>query len=139
MLNERTLRVGGILSLLWSLMGIAAYVMQARMDLNQLAKSDPYQAHMFAQMPHWAWTAYAVAVWTELAGSILLLMRRRAAVWLFAVSLIAVLVQFGYAFTMTDLIAVKGSGAAVFPIIIIAVAILQTGFARAANASGLMK
>jgi positive regulator of sigma E activity len=42
--------------------------------------------------PAWVIGAYAVAVWVGLAGSVLLLIRRKLAEWLLLVSLTAVLV-----------------------------------------------
>jgi hypothetical protein len=138
-MNLKWLKIGSILSLIWSLAGLGAYVAQANMDLAELARSDPYQAHMFAQMPPWAWTAYALAVWTELAGAVLLLAKRKASTALFAVSLVAVLIQFSYAFFLTDLLSVKGLGAAIFPIIIIVLAVAQLWLAFAASRSGLLR
>jgi hypothetical protein len=135
---SRSTRIVPILFLIWNCIGIAAYVMQSRMDLATLARQDPYQAHMFAQMPHWAWAAYAIAVFSAFGASLLLVMRRRHAPWLYAMSLIAVLIQFSYAFFLTDLIAVKGFGAAIFPIVIIALAAVQWLYARGMARKGLL-
>ncbi|MBB6123098.1 sugar transporter [Sphingobium subterraneum] len=136
---EKTFRPVAIAFLIWSLMGIAAYLTQVTMDTAELARSDPYQAHMFEQMPHWAWAAYAIAVWSELAGSFALLARRAWATPLYLISLVAVLIQFSYAFVLTDLIAVKGLGAAVFPVVIIVIGLAQWLFAHAAGAKGLFR
>ena len=89
--------VAGLL-LVWSLIGDAAYLAQVTADLGELAKTDPDTARAFATMPEWAWSAYAIAVWVATLGGIALLMRRRMAVPLYAVSLAAVLVQFGWSF-----------------------------------------
>jgi hypothetical protein len=134
----RSTRTVPILFFLWNIIGILAYIMQSRMDLAALSRQDPYQAHMFAHMPHWAWAAYAVAVFSAFLASLLLVMRRRFAPMLYAISLIAVLIQFSYAFFLTDLIAVKGFGAAIFPIVIIALAIVQWLYARAMARKGLL-
>ena len=50
------------------------------------------QRAAFEAEPAWITAAYAVAVWVGLAGSILLVMRRKLAEWLLLISLIAVLV-----------------------------------------------
>jgi hypothetical protein len=50
------------------------------------------QRAAFEAEPAWVTGAYAVAVWIGLIGTVLLVMRRRAAEWLLLVSLIAVLV-----------------------------------------------
>ncbi|MEC3949949.1 sugar transporter [Sphingobium sp. HWE2-09] len=119
-----------IIILLWNLMGVAAFVMQYQADLAELARTDPSTAKAFAAMPGWAWAAYAVAVGAGTLGAILLLARKATAAPLFLVSLIAVLVQFGYTFLGTDLVAEKGLGVAAFPALIIIVAIVQLLYAR---------
>lgn len=78
-----------VILLLWNLMGDAAYLMQVTADLDELAKSDPVTADAFQAMPQWAWAAYAIAVWIGTVAAITLLMRRKIAGSLFAVSLIA--------------------------------------------------
>ena len=50
---------------------------------------------MWEATPPWMVAAYAIAVWVGLAGAALLLMRRKLAVPLLLVSLVAVVVQFG--------------------------------------------
>lgn len=120
-----------ILFLLWNLMGDAAYLMQVTADLTALAKTDPYTARIWAAMPHWVWAAYALAVWLGTLGSIMLIMRRELAVPLYAVSLAGVLVQFGYSFLATDMIAVKGVATTVpFPAFIVFMAVVQLLFAH---------
>ena len=49
---------------------------------------------MWDATPTWMVAAYAIAVWVGLAGALLLLLRRKLAVPLLLVSLIAVIVQF---------------------------------------------
>lgn len=139
MKTQRVLLVVAVLSLIWNLAGIGAYLSQVMMNPAELAKTDPYQAHMFMQMPKWAWTAYAIAVWSGLLGAIALLFKRSLAVTLFLISLIAVLVQFSYGLMMTDLIAVKGWVAAIFPAVIIALALAQFLFARTMVVRGELK
>ncbi|KAK0340258.1 hypothetical protein LTR94_031272, partial [Friedmanniomyces endolithicus] len=66
-----------------------------------------------------------------------LLLRRRFATILFVVSLLAVVLQFGWVFAATDLIAAKGAATVVpFPLAILAVALLQVTVARHADARG---
>ncbi|SEJ94470.1 hypothetical protein SAMN05518849_1209 [Sphingobium sp. AP50] len=126
--------------LLWNLMGVASFVMQYLMDLNALEKSDPGGAKIFAAMPAWLWLDYAVAVLAGTGGAITLLLRRRVAVPLFLLSLIAVVVQFGYVFIATDIIAIKGVVVAMaFPILIFVIAILQWRYATAQVAKRVIR
>lgn len=129
----------GILALLWNLIGDAAFIMQATMNPGELAKTDPYTARIFAQMPVWAWAAYAVAVFGATLASIMLLMKRAIAVPLYAIALAAVVVQFTHSFLGTDLLAVKGWTAAIFPAVIFVLGAAQWLFARAMAAQGVLK
>lgn len=97
-----------VLFLLWNFIGIGAFVMQWTMDLSELAKTDPYQAETFRDMPGWAWATYGIAVATGTLGALCLLLRRSWAVFLSGIEVIAVLIQFGYTFFGTDLAALKG-------------------------------
>ncbi|WP_150290970.1 sugar transporter [Sphingobium estronivorans] len=128
----------GIVLLFWNMMGVGAFIMQYSADLSQLAKTDPYTAGIFAAMPGWAWTAYAVAVGAGTLGAILLLLRKRAAVPLFLLSIVSVIVQFGYSFIHTDLLVVKGVTAAIFPAVILIVALFQWRYARNLTVRGLL-
>ncbi|MES2159286.1 MAG: sugar transporter [Pseudomonadota bacterium] len=129
----------GILLLLWNLMGVAAFVMQYTADLTVLARTDPTTAQAFAAMPGWVWGAYGVAVGAGTLGAVLLLMKKAVAATLFLVSLIAVIVQFGYTFLGTDLLAIKGATSAAFPALIIIVAIVQLLYARSLVARGVLR
>lgn len=140
MATSRSLTIIGIILLLWNMMGVMAFVMQYGMDLDQLARTDPATARAFPAMPLWLWIVYGIAVGSGVLGAILLLMRRALAATLFLVSLIAVLVQFGYTLGMTDLIAQKGlMVAAGFPAFIILVAIVQLLYARSMVTKGALR
>lgn len=136
---SRSFHIIGLILLGWNLMGLAAFILQYSADPATLAKDDPYTARILAQMPGWAWTAYAVAVSGGTLGATLLLMRKAAAAGLFLLSVIAVIVQFGYSFLGTDLLAMKGATAAIFPAIILAIAVAQTAYARNLAAKGILR
>ena len=128
-----------IIFLLWTLMGVAAFVMQSTADLEALAKTDAYQAKIWSEMPVWAWIAYGLAVGAGLAGALALILRRSSAVWLSALCLIAVIVQFCYTFFLTDLLAVRGWSTMAFPAFIIVMALAQTLYARSLQAKGVLR
>ena len=114
--------VVAILSLLWSLAGCGAYLSQVSMDEAALARLPRAQADIWRAMPAWVTAAYAVAVWAALAASLLLLLRKRVAQPLFALSLVAVLVQFGWTFLANPVLSAVGPSAIGLPLAIIAVA-----------------
>ncbi len=128
-----------IVLLLWNLMGLAAFAMQYTADLTELAKSDPVTAQAFAAMPAWVWIAYAIAVGAGTLGAVLLLMKKATAASLFLLSLIAVVVQFGYTFLGTDLLAVKGPSVIAFPAFIVVMAIIQLLYARNLVGKGVLR
>lgn len=130
--------VAGML-LVWALIGDAAYLSQVTADLGELAKTDPSTARAFATMPGWAWSAYAVAVWVATAAAIALLLRRRIAAPLYAVSLVGVLVQFGWTFFGSSVLAEKGASAAIFPVVIIAIAVFSLWYTRRKTQEGLLR
>jgi hypothetical protein len=124
------------LILLWSLMGIAAWAMQISASPEDLAKGDPATAQIWAMMPLWAWGGYAVAVWAGLAGALALLAGRRLATLFFALSTLGIIVQFGWSFLGSPLLALKGWSTAIFPAILFAIALAETLYARALSAKG---
>lgn len=135
----RTFWVVGIVLLLWALMGNAAYLAQVTADLDELAKTDAHSAEMFRTMPQWAWAVYATAVWSGTAAAIALLLRRKIAFWLFALSLVCIVVQFGRSFAMTDLLAVKGMSAAIFPLVIFAIGAFQLWWCKTCAQQGYLR
>lgn len=139
MSTSRSVTIIGIILLLWSLMGVMAFTMQYMMDLQQLARTDPVGARIFAAMPTWVWVVYAIAVTTGVLGSIALLLRKSVASLLYLLSLVSVIAQFGYSFLSTDLVAQKGISAAIFPLFILAVAIFQLLYARSLVAKGVLR
>lgn len=137
--GTRSFWVIGILLLLWALMGDAAYLMDVTTDLGKLAQTDHDAAHAFAQMPTWIWSAYAIAVWSGTAAVIALLLRRQAAVWLYAVSLVAITVQFGWTFLMTDLLDIMGPSAMLFPMFIFIMGLFALWWSRSRAALGMLR
>ena len=128
-----------IVALLWELMGCYAYLTQISMSAADLARMPPEQAEMWRAMPIWAKCAYAVAVWVGLTGAIALLMRRRWAREAFAVSLLAVLVQFGWSFLGTSMLRTMGAAGAAFPLVIIVVGAALLWFSGQAIRRGWLR
>ncbi|KQM98804.1 MULTISPECIES: hypothetical protein [unclassified Sphingomonas] len=124
-------RFVGLLLVLWGLAGIFAFYSHAMMSDAALAALPDYDRRMYLVRPGWFDWIYAAATWGGLIGALLLLARRRQAAAAFAVSLLAVAVQFAWVFAATDLIAVKGAGATLpFPLVIFAIALAQLALAR---------
>ncbi len=84
--------VGG-LSLIWHLMGCGNYMWQATMSADMLSALTEAQRAIIVDRPAWATGAFAIAVFGGAIGSILLLLRKSAALIFFLVALIGVIVS----------------------------------------------
>lgn len=80
--------VVGALALMWNAFGCYIYTMTMLRDPALMAQTPPEMVAVLDATPAWANGAWAFGVWGALAGSVLLLLRSRAAVWAFVVSLL---------------------------------------------------
>lgn len=129
--------VVGVLLLLWGAQGVFACIQQFRFGAEAMGPATDYDRALFASLPGWYNWCFAVAVGAGFLGSLALLMRSAHARSLYIVSLIAVIVQFGYIFLATDLIAQKGAGSTLpFPIVITATAAFSIWVAGYATRRG---
>lgn len=128
--------IASALALLWAMIGCFAYWSDVNMTPADLASLPPAEAAVRAAMPQWVVGAYAVAVWGALAGTLGLLLRKSWARLLLLVSLIGVIVQFGWTFFATPLLASQGMAAAAFPLFILIAGVAMLALARHAAARG---
>lgn len=131
--------VGAIVLILWGLMGCASLYMHFVMGPGDGPGTTDYDRQLYASLPTWYGVVYSVAVLSGLLGAILLLMRRSAAVMLSALSVVAVIIQFGWLFLATDILAVRGAWVAYFPMFILLVQLFQLWFANRAKGKGLLR
>ena len=119
--------VGGI-SALWNAFGCFDFTMTATHNADYLASYPQEMLDYWFDMPVWSWGLWAIGVFGGLLGSVALLMRKRMAVGLFLASLLAAAVSMvmGY----FDKNAPRMEGAELFPVIIIAIALLLVIYAR---------
>ena len=82
-------RPAAIASLLFMILGCAAYLMHVTADPAQM---PPDQRAAYDALPVWVTAAFAVAVWAGAAGALLLVLRRKLAEPLLLISLAGVLV-----------------------------------------------
>lgn len=128
------------LALVWMLFGVMAWTADLTMDEAALAQMSESQQQLYAQRPQWLFVVYAIAVFSGLLGAIGLLMRRSWAVPALAVSLAAIVVQFGYTLFAMDAIRLLGPATALpFPIVIFVIALLLLWFATRAKKSGWLR
>jgi len=125
------------LALLWMLFGVMAWVMDLMTDEAALAQMSEAQRQLYAARPQWLFVVYGVAIFSGLAGAIGLLLRKPWASMLFALSLAAIVVQFGYTFFGMHAVRVLGAAAAIpFPLVIFLIGIALLWFAGRARKVG---
>jgi len=130
--------IGG-LTLLWNLMGAFDYLAtELRLDFYMSQFSDE-QLNYFYSFPAWAVAGWALGVWGALAGSIGLLLRRRWAVWAFAISIVGMVATSLYTLVLSNGLETMGPGNLVFTAVIWAVAISLVLYARAMAVRGVLR
>lgn len=130
-------RVLALVLLLWNLFGGYVCVQQLRLGADAMGPADAYQRALFARLPGWYIWNFVFAEVTGIGGALALLARRRLALPLFVLSLLGVVVQFGWLLTATDIIAHEGfATAAGLPIVIFVVCLVQVWVARLAAQRG---
>ena len=99
------------LLMIWNVMGIVSWSSDAFFPEEMLDQYSPEQQALFAERPGWIMPVYAVAVFGAFFGTIMMLRQSRLAMPLFVISLIAVLIQFGYVLFIMDAIGKLGFAA----------------------------
>jgi len=126
-----------VLALLWNLFGLAMFWFSVTMTPEQLAQLPQAQREVTEGYPAWLWGVHGVAVVTGSLGSLLLLLRRKVALAVFWVSLLAVLALFAYALFPGRMLELMGPAQALpMPLAVIVVAVLLVWFSRRAIARG---
>jgi hypothetical protein len=129
--------VGGV-SLLWNAVGCFDYL-ATKLELEPyMSQFSEAQLEYFHGFPAWFTVFWALGVWGALLASLALLLRRRWAVGLFAVSLLGLIVTSCYSLFLSDGLAVMGSGGAAFSALIFVVAVLLLVYARRMSMRGVL-
>ena len=124
------------IALLWNLMGVAAFVGDLMMTSQMMEGMEPALQEMYENNPSWMKIVYGIATITGLLGAISLLIRKSWAIQLFAISLVAVLIQMLYSVMGTNSIEVLGANAAlVMPIFVILIAAFLLYYSRKSKAN----
>jgi hypothetical protein len=120
--------VVGVLALLWN--GAGAYtIMMAQ--AGKLPDISADEAAYYAAQPLWFAVATDVALGAAVAAAVALLLRSRAAVWLFGLSVVAIVVTNVYDLTTGTSRVLVDRGALVVTSIIVLLALLQLAYSSA--------
>ena len=113
-----------VILLFWALAGVAAFYAQLTLSKAQVEAMDAYDRGLLHSLPIWFIYDFGLATLTALVGALCLVIRSRLAMPLYLFSLIGVVIQFGWMFGATDIIAHKGLVAAAgFPVIVFVMAV----------------
>ena len=85
----------GVVALMWNVMGVINFFVQMNPDV--LASYRESERAIVQGRPAWATGAFAIAVFGGALGSLLLLLRKSAAYYLFIASLLGVIVTMAHA------------------------------------------
>jgi hypothetical protein len=130
----------GILALLWNAFGCYDYLMTNTHNAAYLASFPADQLAYLNSLPSWLTAFWALGVWGGLAGALLLLARSRHAVLAFGLSVVGIVVSFGYQMFATEMPASMKTGAgAAMPWVIFIVGLFLLWYARSAQKQGLLR
>ncbi|AMO71590.1 hypothetical protein [Sphingorhabdus sp. M41] len=128
----------GIVALVWNAMGLGAYFQQYMMSAEDFAGLRPEQQELLFSQPFWLTAAFAIAVFAGFVGSIMLLARKRLAVRLYLLSMVAVLIQFGGLFLAFGYADALIGGEWVMPLLVPICAVGLYFYARKAEQDGIL-
>jgi len=125
-----------ILTLLWNGSGAYTIMMAQAGRLSNLAANE---TAYYAAQPFWFIVSTDIALLLPLAAAVALLLRSRAAPWLFAVSAIVVLANNIYDLAAGTSLALVDRGWATETVIIAMIAVLQFVYAWAIKKRGVLQ
>ena len=137
--RPRAYRWVAILALAWNLVGLAMSLAQGTMDEARLATLAEADRQVYLATPPWVNLAFAFAVIGGVLGALCLLLRLRWAVPMFAVSLLALVVQFAGAYLVTPAWQAYGAAGLAMPVLLLVVALALLAYARRARAGGWLR
>lgn len=126
----------GAVALLWNLMGVFAFITDMMISEDALALMTEEQRSLYESNPIWHKLVYGVATFCGLLGAIGLLMKKRWAITLFLISLVAVIIQFLYGLFGTNASSAFGVMAIIMPIIVTLISFFLWYYAKKCEAKG---
>ncbi len=115
----------GVIALAWNGLGVGAYLQMVMMSAQDFSALPELQQKLMERQPIWHSAAFPLAVFSGFTGAIMLLLRKRIAVRLFLLSLVAVIVQFAGYFILDGYVEFISTQGWMMPILIL---ILAGGF-----------
>lgn len=98
----------GIIGLLWSAMGAFDYVMTQTQNEAYLSEFPAEMLAWVENLPAWTIALWATGVWGGVVGALLLLLKKRVAVWVLLASFVAAAVMTFRNYVLADAMEVMG-------------------------------
>jgi hypothetical protein len=127
--------VVALLTLLWNGAGAITILMA---QTGRLTDLDPHEVAYYANQPLWFVLTTCVATVAPVAAAVALLMRRRAAAWLFALALAAIVFNNIYDVAAGTSLTLVDQGWRNLTIALIIIALLQFAYAWAMKKRGAL-
>jgi len=135
---EITFWVIGIIALIWNLMGVVAYLMQAYMTEDDLLALPLEEQALYTDVPAWVTGAFAIAVFGGALGSILLLLRKKLATFVFILSFAGIVAQMSYNFFMSNAAEVYGPGGIIMPVMVLVIGAFLIWYSKKMEQQGVI-
>jgi len=123
----------GVVALIWNGLGVMAYLGKAFITEEMIAElPKEQQAEFLVELPAWVTGAFAIAVFSGVLASILLLMKKKLAYPLFIISAIAAIAQHAYLFMNVEVASL------VMPIMVIVVCVFLVWYSKKCVDEGII-
>lgn len=129
----------GAIALLWNLLGVFSYISQVTISEETIAAMPEAERALIEGIPAWANGLFAIAVFSGVAGCIMLLLRKQLATPLFGVSLLSASIQMFWWLFMTNSMAVYGATWIIMPALVIAAAVFLVWLSMSAKNKGWLQ
>lgn len=131
----------GILSLLWNAGGAMDFTLTKLQNTAYLAQFTPEQLEYFTSFPISVQISWGIAVWSAVAGSVLLLLRNRLAVPMFLIGVAAFIVTAVHNLLLAEvkMHEIVGDGAVYFSVAIFVVAAFLYLYSKSQRTKGNLR
>jgi len=119
-----------VAALIWNGIGVFSFIARLQMTGEDVFALPALERQVFMLTPEWVNMVFGMAVIFGSLGAIYLLVRRRTAVFMFMVSLVAVLVQVAYSLYLSGYLDIFSAKTMLFPAVIIAIAVFLLHYSR---------
>jgi hypothetical protein len=129
----------GIIGVAWNAIGAVDYSMTQTENEAYLKAVPPEQLAFITGVPAWVVAAWAIGVWGGVAGMLLLLLRKRAAVPVLLASLVGAALVFVHNYLLSEGAEVMGSSGMAFAGMIVVIALGLYWYARLMRRRGVLR